>query len=229
MRVAALYFLKAAELGAVPLRFANTLLVLAVVGSLTAIARWWEHESRGAAVALGTAAFLRLFGCLRFGSDLYSALVAALLVQHPLWHGDVADLRSLARVAYGLPRRRGPKLYSQVVPLILSAILFLIVIDSWAVARATPLVLQEAFANSRSRMPFEQALAAGSVAAFGANLGTDPDVYLRAHRRVAAGGDSAEADDQRGRLLPMAVGAARPGGGQLHWSSRSTATRWPRR
>ena len=42
MKVAALYFLKAAELGAVPLRFANTLLVLTVLGTLTAIARWWS-------------------------------------------------------------------------------------------------------------------------------------------------------------------------------------------
>ncbi|HZD50017.1 MAG TPA: glycosyltransferase family 39 protein, partial [Silvibacterium sp.] len=40
MPVAALYFLKAAELGATQLRFANLLLILSVVGSVAAAIRW---------------------------------------------------------------------------------------------------------------------------------------------------------------------------------------------
>ncbi len=50
-------------------------------------------------------------------------------------------------------------LIPRVAPLVPATAVLLIVINSWAVARATPLVLQEAIANSRSRIPFEQALA----------------------------------------------------------------------
>ena len=65
------------------------------------------------------------------------------------------SIASLADWLLSLARKSMPR----VAPLILSVVVLLIVIDSWAVARATPLVLQEAFANSRSRIPFEQALA----------------------------------------------------------------------
>ena len=74
MRVAALYFLKAAELGAVPLRFANTLLVLAVLGTLTAIARWWSAS---------LAALMLLWVPLPFYA--YSVAYGSVPIFIPLW------------------------------------------------------------------------------------------------------------------------------------------------
>ena len=159
MKVAALYFLKAAELGAVPLRFANKLLVLTVLGTLTAIARWWSTS---------LAAMLLLWVPLPFYA--YSVAYGSVPIFIPLWWPHswyntrygmemlpifAVSIAFLTDWLFNLTR----KLMPRVAPLILSAVVLLIVINSWAVARATPLVLQEAFANSRSRIPFEQALA----------------------------------------------------------------------
>ena len=159
MRVSALYFLKAAELGVVPLRFANTLLVLTVVGSLTAIARWWSAS---------LAAMLLLWVPLPFYA--YSVAYGSVPIFIPLWWPHswyntrygmemlpifAISLGLLADFLLRLSRRFNPKLNSVVV----AAIFILIAIDSMTVARATPIVLQEAIANSRARIPFEQALA----------------------------------------------------------------------
>jgi hypothetical protein len=159
MGVAALYFLKAAELGAVPLRFANTLFVLTVLGTVSAIARWWS---------VSLAALLLLWAPLPFYA--YSVAYGSVPIFIPLWwphswyntrYGmemlpifavSIALLTDWMLVVSG-------KFMPRIVPLLLSAVFLLIVIDSWALTRATPLVLQEAFANSRSRIPFEQALA----------------------------------------------------------------------
>ena len=159
MRVAALYFLKAAELGAVPLRFANTLLVLAVLGTLTAIARWWSAS---------LAALMLLWVPLPFYA--YSVAYGSVPIFIPLWWPHswyntrygmemlpifAISVALLVDLLLLLARTMIPR-YAPMIP---AAAAFLIVINSWAVARATPLVLQEAFANSRSRIPFEQALA----------------------------------------------------------------------
>jgi 4-amino-4-deoxy-L-arabinose transferase-like glycosyltransferase len=159
MRVAALYFLKAAELGAVPLRFANTLLVLAVAGTLTAVARWWSAS---------LAALLLLWVPLPFYA--YSVAYGSVPIFIPLWWPHswyntrygmemlpifAISLALLTDVLLVVARTLTPK-FASLIP---AAAVLLIVVDSWAVARATPLVLQEAFANSRSRIPFEQALA----------------------------------------------------------------------
>jgi len=159
MRVAALYFLKAAELGAVPLRFANTLLVLAVLGTLTAIARWWSAS---------LAALLLLWVPLPFYA--YSVAYGSVPIFIPLWwphswYNTRYGMEMLPIFAISLalltdlPLLLARTLTPRLAPLIPAAAMLLIVINSWAVARATPLVLQEAFANSRSRIPFEQALA----------------------------------------------------------------------
>jgi hypothetical protein len=159
MRVAALYFLKAAELGAVPLRFANTLLVLAVLGTLTAIARWWSAS---------LAALMLLWVPLPFYA--YSVAYGSVPIFIPLWWPHswyntrygmellpifAISVALLADLLLLLARTTMPRF----APMIPAVAALLIVINSWAVARATPLVLQEAFANSRSRIPFEQALA----------------------------------------------------------------------
>jgi hypothetical protein len=159
MRVAALYFLKAAELGAVPLRFANTLLVLAVLGTVTAIARWWSAS---------LAALMLLWVPLPFYA--YSVAYGSVPIFIPLWWPHswyntrygmellpifAISVALLADLLLLLARTTMPRF----APMIPAVAALLIVINSWAVARATPLVLQEAFANSRSRIPFEQALA----------------------------------------------------------------------
>ena len=159
MKVAALYFLKAAELGAVPLRFANKLLVLTVLGTLTAIARWWSTS---------LAAMLLLWVPLPFYA--YSVAYGSVPIFIPIWwphswYNTRYGMEMLPIFAVSIAfctdwlLNLARKLMPKVAPVILSAVVLLIVIDSWAVARATPLVLQEAFANSRSRIPFEQALA----------------------------------------------------------------------
>jgi hypothetical protein len=49
--------------------------------------------------------------------------------------------------------------WSRYAPLILLAGIVLIIIDASALIRSTPIVLHEAIANSRTRIPFEQAYA----------------------------------------------------------------------
>jgi hypothetical protein len=159
MRVAALYFLKAAELGAVPLRFANTLLVLAVMGTLTAIVRWWSAS---------LAALMLLWVPLPFYA--YSVAYGSVPIFIPLWwphswYNTRYGMEMLPIFAISLALLTDLLLVSArtLIPrfalLVPVAAVLLNLINSWAVARATPLVLQEAFANSRARIPFEQALA----------------------------------------------------------------------
>jgi 4-amino-4-deoxy-L-arabinose transferase-like glycosyltransferase len=159
MRVAALYFLKAAELGAVPLRFANALLVLVIMGTLTAIARWWSAS---------LAALMLLWAPLPFYA--YSVAYGSVPIFIPLWwphswYNTRYGMEMLPIFAISLALLidflflLAGTLIPRFAPLVPAAAMLLIVFNSWAVARATPLVLQEAFANSRSRIPFEQALA----------------------------------------------------------------------
>jgi 4-amino-4-deoxy-L-arabinose transferase-like glycosyltransferase len=159
MRVAALYFLKAAELGAVPLRFANTLLVLTILGTFTAIARWWSAS---------LAALLLLWVPLPFYA--YSVAYGSVPIFIPLWwphswYNTRYGMEMLPIFALSLALladwllQTSRKAIPKAAALILPFAYLLIVINSWTLARATPLVLQEAFANSRSRIPFEQALA----------------------------------------------------------------------
>ncbi len=158
MRVAALYFLKAAELGAVPLRFANTLLALTLLGTLTAIAKWWSASF---------AALMLLWLPLPFYA--YSVAYGSVPIFIPLWWPHswyntrygmemlpifALSIALLTDWLLGLARKSTPT----VAPLMLSIVMMLVAFDSWVVARATPLVLQEAMANSRTRIPFEQAL-----------------------------------------------------------------------
>jgi len=159
MRVAALYFLKAAELGAAPLRFANTLLLLTIAGTVVAIARWRSGSLAALLllwVPLPFYAYSVAYGSVpmfiplwwphswyntRYGMEMLPAfaLFSAMLVD---WTQDVA-------------KKKAPRVAQWILP----AVLLAIAINSAALARATPLVLQEAIANSRTRIPFEQAIA----------------------------------------------------------------------
>ncbi len=93
--VAALYFLKAAELGAVvPYAHATDLGAGAGRhgGAVDAAAQ--RRASVGLA-AVAAAAVLCVLGGVRIGADFHSGVVSALLVQHALWDGDAASIRAV--------------------------------------------------------------------------------------------------------------------------------------
>jgi len=159
LRVASLYFLKAAEMGAAPLRWSNLLLWLSLAGTAVAMWRW-----RGQ----GIAAALLLWMPLPFYA--YSIAYGAVPIFIPLWWPH-----SWYNVRYGmemlpvfafflavfvyacaeLAGRRWPRSGGWVV----LAAAVLILVNSVVLMRARPLVLQEAVANSRTRIPYEQSLA----------------------------------------------------------------------
>ncbi|AXC09451.1 hypothetical protein ACPOL_0064 [Acidisarcina polymorpha] len=159
MPVSALYFLKAAELGAAPLHFADTLLLLAIAGTAAGLARWRQKS---------IAAAMLLWVPLPFYA--YSVAYGSVPIFIPLWwphswYNTRYGMEMLPAFALfvamlvewliGMARRSTPRIAPWILPGVLLAILW----DSVALARATPLVLQEALANSASRIPFEQALA----------------------------------------------------------------------
>jgi hypothetical protein len=159
MRVAALYFLKAAEQGVVPLRLANTLLWLTIAGTAVAL-----HMGR----KLGIAATLLLWIPLPFYA--YSIAYGSVPIFIPLWWPH-----SWYNTRYGMEmlpafalffaflvswccdwlQKRRPRAGAWAV----AVVMLLIAADGWALFKAQPLVLQEAIANSRSRISFEQSLA----------------------------------------------------------------------
>jgi len=160
MRVSVLYFLKTAELDATPLRFANSLLWLTIAGTMAGFLRGWRRNY---------AAALLLWVPLPFYA--YSVAYGSVPIFNPLWWPY-----SWYNTRYGMEMLPAFALFTSMLaawllavaksqakwaagPWILAGALLAIAANSVAVARATPLVLQEAIANSRTRIPFEQALA----------------------------------------------------------------------
>jgi len=159
MRVAALYYLKSAELGAVPVRWANRLLVLVLAGTAAAILLWRKQE---------LAPLLLLWMPLPFYA--YSVAWGSVPIFIPLWWPHSwyntrygmemlpifgLSLGFLVAWLMGLMEKRWPREAS----LILLAAMVLIIVDCSALMRSTPLVLREAIENSRTRIPFEAAYA----------------------------------------------------------------------
>jgi hypothetical protein len=159
MPVAALYFLKAAELGATQLRYANLLLILSVAGSLAAVIRWWR---RGVAVAM------LLWLPLPFYA--YSVAYGSVPIFIPLWWPHswyntrygmemlpvfALSLAFLTASVTGLAARWRPAVAGWIAPVVA----LLLVVNNAVLLRAKPLVLDEAIANSRTRIPFEVAYA----------------------------------------------------------------------
>jgi hypothetical protein len=159
MRVAALHFLKAAEMGAVPVRWSNTLLWLAVAGTLIAL---WKWHGRGVVVAL------LLWIPLPFYA--YSIAYGSVPIFIPLWwphswYNTRYGMEMLPVFALFLAflvswccdwfRERWPRTDRWFV----GSVLALIAWNSVVLMRSRPLVLQEAVANSRTRIPYEQSLA----------------------------------------------------------------------
>jgi hypothetical protein len=159
MKVAALYFLKAAEGGAAPLAWANDLLWLAIAGTLAAVVTWRDR---------GISAALLLWIPVPFYA--YSIAYGSVPLFIPLWWPH-----SWYNTRYGMELLPAFALFVAMLVAWLMAFvdaikkgvgrwvfvaaLGLILVNSAALLRATPLVLQEAVANSKTRIPFERILA----------------------------------------------------------------------
>jgi hypothetical protein len=155
MRVSALYFLKAAQLGAAPLPWGRLLCWLSATGTLAALWRfrrrqiwpvlilWLPLPFYAYSVAYGSVPIFiptwRPFSWYntRYGMELLPAFA--------LFTGCLITVL--------LPR------WSRVRGYALLTSLLLVVANSVALLRARPLVFQEAVVNSRSRLAFETALA----------------------------------------------------------------------
>lgn len=161
LHVAALYFLKAAELGGI-YRFTNLLLWLSIAGSVIAVLRyrskhilpvllllWLPLPFYAYAVAYGSVPiFIPLwwphsFYNVRYGMEMLPAFALS--------------LGFLAAWLAGRVVRRWPQARAWVI----AAAGVLILANSYMLLRATPILLQEVIANSRTRIPFEAAYARG--------------------------------------------------------------------
>lgn len=155
IRVASLYFLKAAEMGAVPVRLGNLLLWLSTAGTLVAV---WKCRAQNIAAAL------LLWVPLPFYA--YSIAYGSVPIFIPLWtpfswyntrYG--MEMLPVFALFLGFLISWVAKLWSRHGVWTEAIALVLIVVNSVVVMRARPLVLAEAVVNSRTRIPFEQALA----------------------------------------------------------------------
>jgi hypothetical protein len=159
LRVAALYYIKSAELGAVPSWWGNRLLVLTIAGSVAALVQWRKRC---------LAPFLLFWMPLPFYA--YSVAWGSVPIFIPLWWPHSwyntrygmemlpifgLSLGFLVAWLMGLAEKRWPR----PAQLILLAAMVLILVDCSLLMRSTPLVLAEAIANSRTRIPFEAAYA----------------------------------------------------------------------
>jgi hypothetical protein len=146
-------------MGAVPVRWANRLLLLILAGTIAAILQWRRQN---------IAPLLLLWMPLPFYA--YSVAWGSVPIFIPLWWPHswyntrygmemlpifALSLGFLIAWLTGLTEKRWP-LWA---PLFLLAAMVLILVDSFAVMRSTPLVLREAIENSRTRIPFEAAYA----------------------------------------------------------------------
>jgi 4-amino-4-deoxy-L-arabinose transferase-like glycosyltransferase len=177
MPVAALYFLKAAELGATILRCANLLFLLTIAGTAAAVAKWRKKDVLAALllwVPLPFYAYSVAYGSVpifiplwwphsyyntRYGMEMipafalflafFVAWVSGWLTQRFAPSGDV-DTGAAAGLKKWLPAA------GELLPWVM--ILLLIANDA-VLLRATPLVVGEAIANSRTRISYEIAYA----------------------------------------------------------------------
>jgi hypothetical protein len=155
MRVAALYFLKAAELGAAPIRFANLLLWLSAAGTVAAIWKWREQQ---------ITPVLLFWVPLPFYA--YSIAYGSVPIFIPLWWPH-----SWYNSRYGMEMLPAFAVFLAFLAAWLvrqwpwgrrwvgAAALLLAIADSLTLMRGTPIVLAEAYANSRTRIPYEESLA----------------------------------------------------------------------
>jgi hypothetical protein len=159
LRVAELYFLKAAELGAAPPNWANALLYLSLIGLVAALIKWRRRTILPILLLWMPAPFYA-----------YSVAYGSVPIHIPLWwphswYNTRYGMEMLPAFALSLgfliarltsaTERRWPRY----APLLLLASIVIIILDSSTLIRKTPLVFAEAVENSRSRVPFEAAYA----------------------------------------------------------------------
>lgn len=157
MRVAGLYFLKAAELGAVVSRAANWIFLLALAGTATL---WLRRRS------VGLAAATLLWLPLPFYA--YSVAYGSVPIFIPPWWPH-----SWYNTRYGMEMLPAFALFSAAAldglarwrprwsDWIVAVAGVLLLANVALLLHSRPLVFEEAVANSQSRIPFEKALAAG--------------------------------------------------------------------
>jgi len=155
MRVSALYFLKAAQLGAAPLPWGRLLCWLSAAGTLAAL---WSFRRRQIWPVLLLWLPLPFYAY----SVAYGSVPIFIPTWRPFsWYNTRYGMELLPAFALFtgclipvlLPRRSRVRGYALLTSLLL------VVANSVALLRARPLVFQEAVVNSRSRLAFESALA----------------------------------------------------------------------
>ena len=185
MPVASLFFLKAAELGAIWYRLADTLLWLSVAGTavgavrfrrkhiLPALLLWIPLPFYAYSVAYGSVPIFipwwwpHSYYNTRYGMEMLPAFALA-----------------LASLAEWVAQQAG-KRWAELQVWTIAAIGILIIGNAYVLMRATPFVLQEIIANSRTRVPFEAAYARGletlpSGSTILAYISDHPGAYQRA-------------------------------------------------
>jgi hypothetical protein len=181
MGVAGLYFLKSAELNVVPKDFANYIFAIALVGTALALI-----GRRG--LAIGTS--LLLWIPLPFYA--YSVAYGSVPIFIPTWWpfswyntrygiellpAFALFLGFVAAALFAVVQVKVPRL----LWLVSLVLLLLVVGNSVLLFQQKPLVLQEAFANSRSRIPFESALARSLM-----RLPSDGDILIYTSEHIGA-------------------------------------------
>ena len=161
MPVASLFFLKAAELGAIWYRLADTLLWLSLAGTAVGVVRcrgrhilpalllWIPLPFYAYSVAYGSVPIFipwwwpHSYYNTRYGMEMLPAFALALAF--------LAEWTS----------QRIEKRWAELQAWAIAVVAILIVANAYVLMRATPFVLQEIIANSRTRVPFEAAYARG--------------------------------------------------------------------
>jgi len=159
LRVAELYFLKAAELGAAPVRFANLLLLLSLAGLIAALVKWRRRCIVPALLLWMPAPFYA-----------YSIAYGSVPIHIPLWwphswYNTRYGMEMLPAFALSLGflvarlLSRAERRWPREAQLILLGAIVLILVDTAVLIHGTPLVLAEGIENSRTRIPFESSYA----------------------------------------------------------------------
>jgi hypothetical protein len=154
-----LYFLKAAQLGAAPVKLGDVLLVLSVAGILLAVIFWRKSN---------VAPFLLLWMPLPFYT--YSVAYGSVPIFIPIWFPNAyyntrygMELLPAFALAIGFVVAwliaRAEKRWPRHAQLVLLAAIVAILVNSAVLIHKIPLVLQEGIANARTRVPFEEAYA----------------------------------------------------------------------
>jgi len=153
--VAFFYYVKSAKMGVAPLRCGRWLMVMTVAGTVYAL---WRYRSRTVPASV-------LFW-IPIPFYAYSVAYGSVPIFIPVWFPH-----SFYNTRYGMELLPAFALFPAFVVCVLvhkwpgwhrAAISFaaiLIVASNFFLLRATPLVLQEAKANSATRIPFERAMA----------------------------------------------------------------------